>query len=134
MSGCCGVDGVEHSRVSGWLMVEVWSGCGCVMGWGWLARHWRQSGAATLPVCVGAVREGGVETSVCGFWLEDKEWAALGGGGCFGAHDASAPAAIITTQHTPHNQTITPLSTQTLFSTLPHSLFLFIQSLLDYKH
>ena len=59
---------------------------------------------------------------VCGFWLADKEWAALGGGGCFDAHDASAPAAIITTQHTTHNQTITPLSTQTLFSTL--TLFL----------
>ena len=104
-------------------MVEVWSGCGCVMGWdGWQGTGGKAVRRHCQCVCVGGA-ERGVETSVCGFWLADKEWAALGGGGCFGAHDASAPAAIITTQHTPHNQTITPLSTQTLFSTLTPLIF-----------
>ena len=32
-SGWCGA---QQGEWCGWLMVEVWSGCGCVMGWdGW---------------------------------------------------------------------------------------------------
>ena len=90
----------------------------------------------TASVCVGgAVRErGGVETSVCGFWFADKEWAALGGGGCFGAHDASAPAAIITTQHTTTIKPSHPCPLKLSFQLSLSLFFFFIQSLLDYNH
>ena len=89
-----GVDGKEWWWWWEWVdVVEwmVWSTAGWVVwlvdgggvewvwlcdGVGWLARHWRQSGAATLPVCVcvgGAERErGGVETSVCGFGWQTR--------------------------------------------------------------